>query len=79
MDVPVLVGSGITVSNVHEYRGVDGFIIGSHFKKRGMYENIYFKAFTIDIHKKYLTETFFNMWQNELDETVILEFMNCLR
>ncbi|KAL5235782.1 hypothetical protein ACI65C_003192 [Semiaphis heraclei] len=54
VDIPVLVGSGVTVSNVHEYRGVDGFIIGSHFKKRGM-------------------------WQNELDETVILEFMNSLR
>lgn len=43
VDIPVLVGSGVTVSNVHEYRGVDGFIIGSHFKKRGMYENIYSK------------------------------------
>lgn len=54
MDVPVLVGSGVTVNNVHEYRGVDGFIIGSHFKKHGMYENIfsYFKAqTTIIIHR----------------------------
>jgi len=40
VDIPVLVGSGVTVNNVHEYRGVDGFIIGSHFKKHGMYENI---------------------------------------
>lgn len=54
VDVPVLVGSGVTVNNVHEYRGVNGFIIGSHFKKHGM-------------------------WQNELDDTIILEFMNCLR
>lgn len=37
MDVPVLVGSGVTINNVHKYKNVDGFIIGSHFKKHGMY------------------------------------------
>lgn len=51
VNVPVLVGSGITRSNVHQYKGIDGLIIGSHFKKKGR-------------------------WQNELDETVISEFMN---
>lgn len=37
VDVPVLVGSGVTINNVHEFLGVDGFIIGSHFKRNGMY------------------------------------------
>lgn len=37
IDVPVLVGSGVTINNVHKYKGADGFIIGSHFKKNGMY------------------------------------------
>ncbi|XP_050439765.1 uncharacterized protein F13E9.13, mitochondrial [Adelges cooleyi] len=37
--VPVLVGSGVTVNNVHEYNGSDGFIIGSHFKKNGNWQN----------------------------------------
>lgn len=37
VNVPVLVGSGVTRSNVHEYKGADGFIIGSHFKKNGRY------------------------------------------
>ncbi|XP_050521851.1 uncharacterized protein F13E9.13, mitochondrial [Daktulosphaira vitifoliae] len=39
VQVPVLVGSGITVCNVHKYLGVDGFIIGSHFKQSGKWEN----------------------------------------
>lgn len=37
VDVPVLVGSGVTLNNVHKYKGADGFIIGSHFKKNGKY------------------------------------------
>lgn len=37
VDVPVLVGSGVTLNNVHAYMGADGFIIGSYFKKNGMY------------------------------------------
>lgn len=37
VDVPVLVGSGVTLSNVHKYKGADGFIIGSHFKQNGKY------------------------------------------
>jgi len=36
VNIPVLVGSGVTLNNVHEYKGADGFIIGSHFKKNGM-------------------------------------------
>ncbi|XP_025422249.1 uncharacterized protein F13E9.13, mitochondrial [Sipha flava] len=53
VSVPVLVGSGVTLNNVHEYKGVDGFIIGSYFKRHGK-------------------------WQNELDEPIILEFMQCI-
>ncbi|VVC36640.1 Membrane complex biogenesis protein, BtpA family,Ribulose-phosphate binding barrel [Cinara cedri] len=50
VSIPVLVGSGVTADNVYRYEGADGFIVGSHFKKNGM-------------------------WQNELDETAILKFM----
>jgi predicted TIM-barrel enzyme len=37
--IPVLVGSGVTVENVHNYMMVNAMIIGSHFKKSGSWEN----------------------------------------
>jgi membrane complex biogenesis BtpA family protein len=33
--VPVLVGSGITATNVHRYRSAHGFIVGSSVKRNG--------------------------------------------
>jgi len=33
--IPVLVGSGITEENVHQYTNANAFIIGSHFKVGG--------------------------------------------
>ncbi|XP_064639898.1 uncharacterized protein F13E9.13, mitochondrial-like [Lineus longissimus] len=37
--IPILVGSGVTVENVHNYLMVNAMIIGSHFKKSGHWEN----------------------------------------
>jgi membrane complex biogenesis BtpA family protein len=40
VDIPVLVGSGITVGNVDHYLAIaDGLIVGSHFKKDGHWAN----------------------------------------
>jgi len=39
VNIPVLVGSGVTVDNVHEYKHASGLIIGSHFKKDGQWKN----------------------------------------
>ncbi len=39
-ELPVLIGSGITEENIHEYFNLaDGFIIGSWFKKGGLWLN----------------------------------------
>jgi membrane complex biogenesis BtpA family protein len=39
-ELPVLIGSGITEQNIHEYfHFADGFIIGSWFKKDGLWSN----------------------------------------
>ena len=35
VDIPVLVGSGVTVENVDEYMSADALIVGSHFKENG--------------------------------------------
>ncbi len=38
--LPLLIGSGITAENLHEYfEYADGFIIGSYFKKEGYWKN----------------------------------------
>ncbi|XP_054275630.1 uncharacterized protein F13E9.13, mitochondrial isoform X2 [Macrosteles quadrilineatus] len=37
--LPVLVGSGVTADNVHNYLSASGFIIGTHFKRDGRWEN----------------------------------------
>lgn len=34
-NLPVLIGSGITVDNVECYSQADAFIVGSYFKKDG--------------------------------------------
>ncbi len=40
IDLPILIGSGITVDNLEKYFPyADAFIIGSHFKKEGYWEN----------------------------------------
>lgn len=40
VDIPVLVGSGVTYENLEKYFSVsDGIIIGSYFKKDGYWEN----------------------------------------
>ncbi|KAI1703107.1 btpA family domain-containing protein [Ditylenchus destructor] len=37
--LPLVVGSGMTTQNVSNYFAADAFIVGSHFKKDGMWEN----------------------------------------
>lgn len=38
--IPVIIGSGITAENIHEYWDfADGFIVGSSLKKEGKWEN----------------------------------------
>ena len=37
--LPVLVGSGVTANNVNEFRHAHGMIVGSHFKKGGVWSN----------------------------------------
>ncbi len=40
VDIPVLVGSGVTSDNVDQYLPLcDGMIVGSHFKKEGQWYN----------------------------------------
>ncbi|XP_075230052.1 uncharacterized protein F13E9.13, mitochondrial [Lycorma delicatula] len=39
VNIPVLVGSGVTIDNVNEYLGADGLIIGTYFKKHERWEN----------------------------------------
>ena len=39
-DLPILIGSGITINNIDKYWDhADGFIIGSHFKEDGKWQN----------------------------------------
>ncbi len=39
--LPVLLGSGITTENIHNYHSLaDGFIVGSHFKTDGKANNL---------------------------------------
>ena len=40
VNIPVLIGSGLTVENIENYFSfADGFIIGSHFKEDGFWKN----------------------------------------
>ncbi|XP_067944109.1 uncharacterized protein F13E9.13, mitochondrial-like [Watersipora subatra] len=39
LDIPVLIGSGVTAANLHEYSSADALIIGSYFKKDGKWTN----------------------------------------
>lgn len=39
VDMPVYVGSGITLENVHEYAHADGLIVGSWVKEKGYWAN----------------------------------------
>ena len=40
VNIPVLIGSGLTVENIEKYFPIaDAFIIGSHFKKEGSWKN----------------------------------------
>ncbi|KAJ8302614.1 hypothetical protein KUTeg_019010, partial [Tegillarca granosa] len=39
VDIPVLVGSGVTIDNVHMYKSASGLIVGSEFKKNGHWQN----------------------------------------
>lgn len=38
-NVPVLIGSGITLENIEQYREADACIIGSYFKEDGKWQN----------------------------------------
>lgn len=39
VDLPVLIGSGVTVENLGQYLGADALIVGSHFKVDGRWPN----------------------------------------
>ena len=40
VNIPLIIGSGITINNIEKYyRNADAFIIGSHFKKAGSWKN----------------------------------------
>ena len=39
IDLPILIGSGVDDTNIHEYVGASAFIIGSHFKVNGCWSN----------------------------------------
>ncbi|XP_039270567.2 uncharacterized protein F13E9.13, mitochondrial-like [Styela clava] len=39
VDIPVLVGSGVTTENVHQFVNADALIVGSHFKASGLWSN----------------------------------------
>ncbi|XP_005089900.1 uncharacterized protein F13E9.13, mitochondrial [Aplysia californica] len=39
VNIPVLVGSGVTIDNFHQYRQAHAVIVGSHFKRMGNWEN----------------------------------------
>lgn len=37
--LPILIGSGVTTSNLLNYIAVDALIVGSHFKEGGLWSN----------------------------------------
>lgn len=39
VQIPVLIGSGVTHENVDDYLQADALIVGSHFKNGGRWEN----------------------------------------
>ena len=39
VNIPVLIGSGVTYDNVDQYMDANAMIIGSHFKKGGYWAN----------------------------------------
>lgn len=39
VQIPVLIGSGVTQENVEDYLQADALIVGSHFKSGGRWEN----------------------------------------
>ncbi|XP_046573325.1 uncharacterized protein F13E9.13, mitochondrial-like [Haliotis rubra] len=39
VNVPVLVGSGVTTANISQYKSAHGLIVGSHFKRDGHWAN----------------------------------------
>lgn len=48
----MLVGSGITPTNVEKFMNVDGLIVGSYFKKNGLWSNEIDEPRIIDFMKK---------------------------
>lgn len=55
VDLPVVIGSGVTKDNVHMYIDAHAFIVGSHFKKNGRWaENLEYErvlSFTESVKK----------------------------
>lgn len=39
IDIPILVGSGVTLHNFKHYQSANAVIIGSYFKKNGLWSN----------------------------------------
>lgn len=37
---PILIGSGVSLNNISNYKSADGLIIGSNFKVDGNWENV---------------------------------------
>ena len=69
INIPVLIGSGITPKNVHEYSEAHGFIVGSYLKRNGNWQE------SMDVEKCLAsagsTGVFVNTWKN------ILKLLGC--
>lgn len=39
VDLPVLVGSGVTADNYDQFRAAHAVVVGSHFKRNGLWSN----------------------------------------
>ena len=39
VNVPVIIGSGVTVKNIHQFRSSDAIVVGSYFKRGGVWWN----------------------------------------
>nr|XP_022338648.1 uncharacterized protein LOC111134120 isoform X2 [Crassostrea virginica] len=64
VNIPVLVGSGVNLQNVDNYKDASGYIVGSHFKVKGQWRN------RINIPRLYAFMV--NSWSDFIDFDTIL-------
>jgi len=53
VDLPVLVGSGITLENIHQYTAADALIVGSSLKQQGLWSEPLEESRVIALNKKF--------------------------